>query len=223
MPIRTEIEDNKRRRPINKLPIPPLPMASPEGKPTFLPKNVNRSPQLRLVNNASPQLSSATALLSLNPSSTTPTTPLNDQTTTNDSSSSPSTKSAASHILNRKAVHLASEKKRRQNISDGFSDLRAAINNACLPSKTSAIIMPSDSKAAVLRKAAVALAEQTEEIKRMRTQFYGKSGPPPSPRMVTLVSNGKGGGGGANTLQIDDKDVMESAATLTTLQHMTEN
>jgi hypothetical protein len=122
-------------------------------------------------------------------------------------------------VQTRKAVHLASEKKRRQNISDGFSELRAAIQGAYLPPTTSAIIMPNDSKAAVLRKAAVALNEQTEEIKRMRTQFYGESASSPSPRMVTLIGNGRGRR--TSTTPGDDTDVMESAATLTSLKHMT--
>ena len=198
MPIRTETEDSKRRKPINKLPLPPLPMLPFDGKPVLLPKQHAKesspsSQLMRLTNNVSPHLSNATAQLSLN-------TTIHDRTTTTGntsntlSSSSSHTRSNVHSTQTRKAVHLASEKKRRQNISDGFSDLRTAISNACLPSNSGAIILSNDSKAAILRKAAIAINEQTEEIKRMRLQFYGKSGPPPSPKMVTLISSVKGGG-----------------------------
>lgn len=220
MPIRTEIEDNKRRRPMNKLPIVPLSMTSSEGKPVLLPKTANGSPQLGVVSNASPLLSNATARLNLNVQhSSSPNGSPNDKAINN--SQTPPTKGTTSHTQIRKAVHLASEKKRRQNISDGFSDLRVAISNACLPTTTSAIIMPTDSKATVLRKAAVAINEQTDEIKRMRTLLYGDKASSSYPRVITLVSSD--GGKGGSTTQDDYKDVMESAATLTSLKHMTRN
>lgn len=216
MPIRTaSIEDNKKSRLMNKMPISPsLPMTSPEGNnnkaPILLPKTPSQEGSTTMKKGVSPLLNNATARLNLN----------------HNSSPSMTNGGSVDHTMDRKAVHLASEKKRRQNISNAFSDLRVAISNASLSSSLSCIAMPNDSKAAILKKAAISINEQADEIRKMRTRLYGEQAPSPPQRMVTLVSSGRGRGGRRASVAIapnDEKDVMESAATLTSLKHLGNN
>lgn len=81
-----------------------------------------------------------------------------------------STTSTSSNYSHRRAAHIASEQKRRQNINEGFEDLRR-----CVPTCTS----PTDSKAVILRKAVNYIWQLQSEMLRLRgtTPSIGNGSP----------------------------------------------